>query len=101
VKFYHHLGRLFTRHAHGSGPEHCTSEVTGVVFEIYPMSANSTATTGMRIGFKVDSADKIVALLSQIGATVVTPPSDSEWGRRAVVKDFDGHVVELITPKSR
>ena len=31
------------------------------------------------------------------GAEVVTPPSDSEWGRRAVVKDLDGHIVELVT----
>jgi len=27
------------------------------------------------------------------GANVVSAPSDSEWGRRAVLKDFDGHTV--------
>jgi hypothetical protein len=36
-----------------------------------------------------------------VGAEVVSPVADSEWGRRAVVKDFDGHVVELLTPPHR
>jgi predicted enzyme related to lactoylglutathione lyase len=97
VEFYRQLGLHFTRHAHGTGPAHYASTVNGVVFEIYPLSAKSTATSGTRIGFKVDSVDEIVERLSQIGATVLTPPGDSEWGRRAVIKDFDGHAVELIT----
>lgn len=29
---------------------------------------------------------------------IVSSPADSEWGRRAVVKDLDGHTVELLTP---
>lgn len=31
----------------------------------------------------------------------MTEPTDTEWGRRAVVKDFDGHTVELVTPVNR
>ena len=96
--FYRELGLTFTRHAHGSGPEHYTSEVNGFVFEIYPSTSKSPPTVGTRIGFKVDSVDEVVRLLSRFGAVVITPPADSEWGRRAVVKDFDGHVVELLTP---
>jgi hypothetical protein len=92
------MGLLFTRHSHGSGPDHYTSEVNGLVFEIYPLTTKSPPTVGARIGFRVDSVDKVVAVLSRIGAVVVTPPADSEWGRRAVVKDFDGHIVELLTP---
>jgi lactoylglutathione lyase len=98
ASFYREMGFLFTRHAHGSGPEHFASDVNGMVFEIYPMTPKSTPTTGVRIGFKVDDVDGIVNMLSKIGTTVVTPPSDSEWGRRAVVKDFDGHIIELVTP---
>lgn len=99
AKFYREIGFVFARHAHGSGPEHYASEANGMVFEIYPLSAKSSPTTGTRIGFKVESVDEVVAKLSKIGANVVTPPADSEWGRRAVVKDFDGHSVELVTPK--
>ena len=99
AKFYREIGFVFTRHAHGSGPEHYASEANGMVFEIYPLSPKSSPTTGTRIGFTVESVDDTVAKLSKIGVTVVTSPTDSEWGRRAVVKDFDGHSVELVTPK--
>src|SRR4051794_40785258 len=85
--FYREMGLLFTRHSHGTGPEHYTSEVGGLVFEIYPLTAKSSPTIGTRIGFRVDSVDELVGLLSRIGAVVVTSPADSEWGRRAVVKD--------------
>jgi hypothetical protein len=40
-------------------------------------------------------------MLVAIGAELISPAADSEWGRRAVVKDLDGHVVELITPPNR
>jgi lactoylglutathione lyase len=100
VKFYGQMGLLFTKHAHGKGPEHYASEVAGSVFELYPATEKSPSTAAARIGFSVESVDKIVPLLRQIGAQVLTEPSDSEWGRRAVVKDLDGHTVELITPMS-
>lgn len=99
AEFYRQMGLVFSRHAHGQGPEHYTAMVSGIVFEIYPLTSKSTPTTGTRIGFNVDSVDHIVPLLSKLGATVLTPPSDSEWGRRAVVRDLDGHVVELVTAK--
>jgi lactoylglutathione lyase len=101
AKFYSALGLLFTAHSHGSGPEHCSSEVSGLVFEIYPATTKSAPTTGTRIGFNVDSVDELIPLLTQAGAQIVSPPSDSEWGRRAVVRDIDGHTVELVTPKVR
>jgi catechol 2,3-dioxygenase-like lactoylglutathione lyase family enzyme len=99
AKFYHSLGLLFISHSHGSGPEHYASEGTGLVFEIYPASAKSGPTAGTRIGFAVDSVDSLVPLSREVGAEIITPPSDSEWGRRAVVRDLDGHVVELLTRK--
>lgn len=99
ASFYRYLGLVFTRHAHGSGPEHYSSEVAGAVFEIYPLTAKSQPTTGVRIGFRVGSVDETLSVLVQNGAEVVTPPTDSEWGRRAVIKDLDGHVVELLAQK--
>ena len=101
VTFYREMGLLFTQHRHGNGPLHYTSDVNGLVFEIYPLKADQAPTTATRIGFRVDDVDGIVTMLSKIGATIVTPPTDSEWGRRAVVRDRDGHVVELITPKDK
>ena len=97
AKFYQHLGLILTRHSHGKGPEHYASEVNGTVFEIYPSTEKSPPTSGTRIGFIVGSVNQLVPILEEIGAVILTPPTDSEWGRRAVVKDLDGHVVELIT----
>jgi len=95
ARFYEQMGLRFTRHAHGSGPIHYSSEVNGLVFEIYPVTESSTPTISTRVGFAVDDVDLIVRLLGEIGAKIITPASDSQWGRRAVVEDFDGHRVEL------
>ena len=97
VAFYQTLGLVFTLHAHGSGPEHFSSEFNGLVFEIYPFGPKSAPTKGTRIGFRVDSVDPLLLLLIALGAELITPPADTEWGRRAVIKDLDGHIVELIT----
>jgi catechol 2,3-dioxygenase-like lactoylglutathione lyase family enzyme len=96
VRFYEALGLSFTKHSHGNGPEHYASETAGFVFEIYP-ARNAATTTDTRIGFRVADVDLVIASLSEIDAKIRTQPSDSEWGRRAVVSDFDGHVVELVS----
>ncbi len=98
--FYSEMGLLFVKHRHGTGPEHYTSCVDGFVFEIYPQG-DHPPTIGTRIGFSVEDVDAIVPLLVALGAELMVPPVDSPWGRRAVLKDFDGHVVELLTPPHR
>ncbi len=101
VTFYEQIGMLFTKHAHGKGPEHYASDTCGFVFEIYPQRNAGDTSTNTRFGFNVDDVDSIIDLLREIGVTTVTEPTDSEWGRRAVVKDFDDHIVELVTPSNR
>ena len=98
--FYSAMGLLFAKHRHGTGPEHYTSVVDGFVFEIYLIGSNQP-TSGTRIGFSVDHVDSVVEMLTDAGGTVVSHPHDTEWGRRAVMKDPDGHSVELITPPNR
>jgi predicted enzyme related to lactoylglutathione lyase len=94
--FYSRLGLQFRQHRHGSGPEHFAAELPGGgVFELYPLS-NGASTLGTRIGFRVPSVDDTVAALSDYPSAVITAPRDSEWGRRAVVADPDGHRVELV-----
>ena len=99
-RFYSAMGLLFMKHRHGNGPEHYTSCINGFVFEIYPLGKHPP-TYGTRIGFSVDDVDSIVPMLIAVGAELISPAADSEWGRRAVVKDLDGHVVELLTPPIR
>ncbi|WP_390620787.1 VOC family protein [Posidoniimonas corsicana] len=95
-QFYEAVGLQFARHSHGSGPEHLAHESGGVVFEIYPPSDPAENTTSTRLGFAVASVDATISLLASLGAVVKRQAQDSEWGRRAVVLDFDKHVVELI-----
>lgn len=95
VTFYEAMGLSFERHRHGTGPEHYAAENDGFVFEIYPAKADKS-TVATRFGFRVADVDSIVEKLRQNEATIVSEPSDSEWGRRAIVRDFDGHTIELI-----
>ena len=94
--FYSRLGLQFTRHQHGSGPEHLAAELAGGVFEIYPLAAGGPSTLGTRIGFTVPSLNETIEALGEYSGAVVSSPKDSEWGRRAVVTDPDGHRIERL-----
>jgi len=101
ARFYEALGLTFQRHSHGTGPVHLASELEGLVFEIYPLTGEPPPTPGTRFGFRVTELDDLIVRVAEAGGRVVTPPRDSEWGRRAVVEDPDGHRVELLEPSSR
>ena len=94
--FYTRLGLQFSRHRHGTGPEHCAAELPGGVFELYPLAPDGLSTLGTRIGFRVPSVDAALAALSDYPGAVISHAKDSEWGRRAVVADPDGHRVDLL-----
>ena len=96
VAFYNRLGLRFSQHRHGNGPEHFSAELAGAVFEIYPATPNGPSTLGTRVGFRVPSVDAALAALGDYPGAVLSPAKDSEWGRRAVVADPDGHRVELL-----
>jgi lactoylglutathione lyase len=102
-RFYRVLGLSFERHRHGTGPVHLAAQPYpgGYVFEIYPASAKAGPTTGVRIGFSIDAVDAYLDALVEAGGTIIQAPADSEWGRRAVVADPDGHRVELVMPPNR
>lgn len=95
LTFYRALGLEFVQHSHGNGPVHLASESEGQVFEIYPLRHNELPTTSTRIGFSVLSVDNAYRSLLAAGGQSVSSPRDSQWGRRAVVADPDGHRVEL------
>ena len=96
MAFYARLGVNFSLHRHGNGAEHYAAEIGEVVFEIYPVAAGGGTTAGTRIGFRVPSVEAALEALRDYPDTVVTPARDSGWGWRAVVKDPDGHRVELV-----
>jgi lactoylglutathione lyase len=93
--FYGALGLEFVRHSHGSGPVHLTCESGGHVFKNYPLTDEAIPTTSTRVGFSVPSVDAVYDKLIASGGRSVSRPKPSEWGRRAVVADPDGHRVEI------
>lgn len=93
--FYEALGLQFTRHRHGGGPEHLCATVGETVFEIYPAAGTAENTVSTRLGFSVVSLSATLSSLQAMQATVLSEPSETPYGRRAVVKDFEGHKVEL------
>jgi lactoylglutathione lyase len=93
--FYAALGLRFTKHRHGTGPEHLSSELGETVFEIYPARDEKESTACTRLGFSVLSLNDALDQLRALDITVLIEPSDTPHGRRAVVKDFEGHKVEL------
>jgi predicted enzyme related to lactoylglutathione lyase len=99
LQFYKLLGLDFTPHRHGNGPEHYACELGKLVFEIYPCASKTQDTSATRIGFRVNSLDALVTNLQESGVTIISPPKDSPWGRRAVVDDPNGHRVELVEAK--
>ena len=98
--FYEALGIAFEWHQHGRGAKHLAGETVGnsALLELYPLREGQTPTTSVRIGFRVDAVDSCLDALLAAGGKVIEAPHDSDWGRRAVVQDPDGHKIELVTP---
>lgn len=100
VGFYSRLGLQFIKHRHGTRPEHNSAELAGTVFELYPQHADGLSTVGTRIGFTVPSVDEIIKAHTDYPQAILSPPKESEWGRRAIVADPDGHRIELVQSSS-
>lgn len=96
--FYRALGLPMVPERHGNGPEHYAAVADGFVFEVYPLGPGGAPTTGVRLGFRIDTADCLAALAAaavEAGGSVASAPHESPWGRRTVLRDPDGHTVEL------
>jgi predicted enzyme related to lactoylglutathione lyase len=66
------------------------------VFELYPHSEDGPSSLGTRVGFSVSSVNDVIKALCDYPTAVFSQPKDSEWGRRAIVADPDGHRIELL-----
>ena len=95
VAFYNALGMTFEVERHGTGPEHFSCDVHGVVLEIYPASAQRPAEASTRLGFRVANVGESVEQCVAAGGAIVSAMATSPWGLRAVVADPDGRAVEL------
>jgi catechol 2,3-dioxygenase-like lactoylglutathione lyase family enzyme len=91
--FYETFGLRFTKHAHGSGPEHYAHEDDRGVFELYPATtAASGDMTGL--GFQVQDLGEASRRMAE-AQHAPGPIRDNPWGRSFVVRDPDGRRVEV------
>jgi len=95
VSFYQSFGLIFNKEQHGKGPEHYACELNNLVFEIYPRS-DEMVYGSLRIGFNVENLEQIVENVRSKKGTIISEPTMSRWGKRAVVQDPDGHKIELL-----
>jgi len=91
LSFYSALGLVFAAERHGSGPIHYSGRTGGLVLELYPRRPDGHSEAAVRLGFAVDD---LSGVLGNVGGPSISP-EETEWGRRAVVRDPDGRAVEL------
>jgi predicted enzyme related to lactoylglutathione lyase len=96
VPFYEAIGLAFRKERHGDGPEHVCAQLGTGVFEIYPLGEGQPQTTSVRLGFAV--ADLLAACRAAVSADgeMIGRPQSTSWGRRAVMRDPAGHIVDLV-----
>jgi len=95
IPIYEALGCKFESEQHGNGPQHFSCDVDGLVLEIYPRTADDERTTAVRVGFVVGDLDHALDAAVAAGGRVVSPAKHTQWGRRAVLVDSEGHKLEL------
>lgn len=98
--FYRALGLPLEDEQHGEGPLHAACELGGLHFALYgsqnPGQATPRQTAGATmVGLRVESVDAAFAAGLAAGGLAVQEPADFPWGRRALLEDPDGRVVEL------
>src|SRR5438132_7839216 len=100
-RFYESLGLHFSVEQHERGVLHYACEMGGLVLEIYPGKAapppDANAAGATMLGLRVGDVDGAHTAAVAMGAKSRRAPADSPSGRRAVVEDPDGRVVELTT----
>lgn len=96
AKLYTLFGLQFEYHQHGKGAWHYSAIINGTVFEIYPLlKRQEQADVSTRLGFEVENLDELMLKLREEDITIMSPPSLSEFGYIAVIKDLDGRKIEL------
>lgn len=97
--FYEAVGVACVEEQHGAGPIHFALQGEFSAMEIYPPRSHSHANIVLRIDVEnVDASMNAVADKFSLTDLVIEPAQDLKTGRKAVLHDPDGRVVELFQP---
>jgi catechol 2,3-dioxygenase-like lactoylglutathione lyase family enzyme len=92
AEFYGRLGLSLTSEQHGDGPKHLSAQIGETVLELYPIG-EGVSSVGIRLGFEVND---LRAVLARIDASAHVGTFDRDGDSGAVVRDPDGHKIELV-----
>jgi len=90
-EFYEALGLKLVPEQHGSGVKHYSSDVGGVILELYPSAANLNL--GLQLGLVIPDLSRVVEALGSRWRTVTM--NESGGVATVTVKDPDGRRLEL------
>ena len=92
------FGLDFSRESHGDGPIHFVCKVGNLIFEIYPLGEEHSPTTSVRVGLRVADLESLLTELPP-GMNLVKAPQDNRGHATAIVRDAEGHTIELTQDK--
>ena len=99
ANFYQKMGIQFDYHRHGNGPFHYSTDLNGLIFEIYPLlKSQKEPDAYLRLGFEVENLDVLIEHLRISNVRILQDPTRTEWGVVAVIQDLDGRKIELKEP---
>ena len=115
--FYRRLGVALVEEDHGQGPVHWAADLGGTHFALFPGQPGPASPLGTPnpasplgpapphkasgsqfFGLTVLDVEATLARALTAGAPLVEEARSFPWGRRALVQDPDGRVVELFEP---
>lgn len=101
--FYKGIGLILNEEQHGNGPIHYSYVQDQLVIEIYPGTEAKPPSWkdagALMLGFYVENINKIIQSIDKLKGKVISNPSETIRGVRAVIEDPDGRRIELIEYK--
>ena len=93
---YEYLGFSFVYHNHENGPFHYSTNINGVIFEIYPLTKSMTKADGsLRLGFDIENLENKLEELRKTDWNIISEIKETQWGNCSIIQDLDGRKVEL------
>ncbi len=92
-RFYAALGLSLRDEQHGDGPKHYSVTLGGVVLELYP--SDGSPSTGVRLGLALSATHAAIHEALALGGKVVRRSGAAESKSRVVLRDPDGHVLDI------
>jgi lactoylglutathione lyase len=98
--FYEAAGVQLEKEQHGAGPQHFSFK-TDICIELYPPRVPADASFVLRIDVKdLDETMAKIQSLFSYSDLIVQDTQSLSSGKKSILRDPDGRIVELFQPKA-